>query len=101
MCRGDAGNFFGRALGIWMFAATTSPWTIGMDKNMLAKLYLPINLYITPLFAYCAFAMDTTGPGANALIPLNLWIPQIAISAVLLVLNILVVKDLPKGSGMY
>ena len=98
---GDAGNFFGRALGIWMLVVTTSPWTISMDKAMLAKIYLPINLYITPLFAYVAMYVDTAGPGANALLPINLWWTQVPISVILLLINILVVKDLPKGSGMF
>lgn len=98
---GDAGMFFGRALGVWMLVVTTSPWTIGMPKELLAKLYLPINLYITPLFAYVAFSLDTSGPGPNAMVPVNLWVPQVAISVVFLVLNVLVVKDLPKGSGMF
>ena len=98
---GDAGMFFGRALGVWMLVVTTSPWTIGMPKELLAKLYLPINLYITPLFAYVAFSLDTSGPGPNAMVPVNLWVPQVAISVVLFVLNVLVVKDLPKGSGMF
>lgn len=37
----------------------------------------------------------------NALLPISMWIPQSAIGAVFLVLNILVVKDLPKGSAMF
>jgi hypothetical protein len=98
---GDAGMFFGRALGIWMLVVTTSPWTVGMDKATLAKLYLPINLYITPLFAYVAMYIETSGPGPNALLPVNLWWPQVFISLALLVVNVLVVKDLPKGAGMF
>ena len=98
---GDAGMFFGRALGVWMLVVTISPWTIGMPKELLAKLYLIINIYITPLFVYVAFFVDTSGPGPNALLPINLWMPQVAFSVVFLVLNVLVVKDLPKGAGMF
>ena len=35
---GDAGMFFGRTLGLWMFLVTTSPWWAGMDKAVLAKV---------------------------------------------------------------
>ena len=98
---GDAGEFFSRTLGIWMLAVTTSPWTIGMPKEMLAKIYLVVNIYVTPLFGYVALSLDTSGPGPNALVPINLWLPQLAISIAILALNILVVKDLPKGSGMF
>ena len=67
-----------------------------MDKAMLAKIYLPINLY-TPLFCVAMY-VDTAGPGANALLPINLCDAG-AISVILLLINILVVKDLLKGSA--
>lgn len=42
---GDAsGEWFARALGIWMTAVTTSPYWAGMDKNVLAKIYIIINV---------------------------------------------------------
>ena len=89
----------GRGLGAWMFVASTSPWWAGMDKNTLCKLYLILDIYFTPLFAYCAFYLDTTGPGPNAIVPINLWIPQIGISVIYVVLTYLAIKDLPKSAG--
>lgn len=93
----DAGMFFGRATGVWMLTVTTSPWWAGMDKSVLCKLFLPINIYLTPLFYYCS-TLSTTGPGVDALLPINMWIPQAVLSLGFLVLNILVVRDTPKNN---
>ena len=72
-----------------MTATTLSPWTCGVSKTALAKMYLVPNVLLVGLFAQAAFMMDITGPGKNAAIPgLNLWLTQLPISAILLILNL-------------
>ena len=53
------------------------------------------------MFFQAAFYLEDSGPGANAILPFNMWIPQIAIGITFLVLNILVVMELPKGAAMF
>ena len=95
-----SGTFFGKALGIWMTAITTSPWVCGVDKGSLAKVYMIWNIFSLPLFIQCAMR-DDTGPGANALLPVNLWMPQVLIGAGFIVFNYLAIKGLPKGGAMF
>lgn len=95
-----SGYFFGHALGIWMTAITLSPWYAGMDKAALCRVYMVWNLFSEYFFVQMA-QRDDTGPGANALLPVNLWVPQVIFGAVFIVFNALVVKDLPKGSAMF
>ena len=95
-----SGTFFGKALGIWMTAITTSPWVCGVDKGSLAKVYMIWNIFSLPLFIQCAMR-DDTGPGANALLPVNLWMPQVLLGAGFIVFNYLAIKGLPKGGAMF
>ena len=44
-----------------------------------------------------AFFIEEGGPGANALLPINLWIPQVAIALMFLIWNI---KEL-NGMSLY
>jgi hypothetical protein len=91
---GPDGVWFGRAAGVWMTFVTTSPYWAGIPKDALCKVYLPINLIVAGLIAQAAFLMDNTGPGKNALLPtLNLWVPQVAISVAILLLNLAVVSS--------
>ena len=76
-----------------MTAVTMSPWTIGMDKAALAKLYLPVNCVLMGLFAQAAFLLDTTGPGKNAMLPINMWWTQMPIAAALLGMNFMAVGE--------
>ena len=89
----DSGEWFGRALGIWMVAITLSPWTIGMDKSALARLYLVPNVLFMGMFLYAAVGLETTGPGKNAMLPINLWYTQLPIAALFLFLNITAVGE--------
>ena len=84
-----------------MTAITTSPWVCGIDKGSLCKVYLIWNVLSEILFVQMAMR-DDTGPGANALLPVNLWAAQVLFGAVFMVFNFLVVKGLPKSStGMF
>ena len=42
-----------------MTAVTLSPWTCGMPKDVLVKLYLPCNIVYLFMFLQAAFALDT------------------------------------------
>ena len=89
----DSGEWFARAVGIWITATTLSPWTIGMDKSALARLYLFPNVLFMGMYFYAAFGLETTGPGKNAILPINLWYTQLPIAALLLFLNIMAVGE--------
>jgi len=96
----EEGKFFGRVAGLLFIILTTSPYMFGADCAILCKQYLIWNVLSLLFFYQAAFSMEDTGPGANALLPFNLWLPQGAIGLSFAVLNALVVKDLPKGTGM-
>ena len=84
----DSGVFFGRALGVYMTAVTCSPWYAGVSKAALCKIYLPINIVFMILFLNCSFVLTTTGPGKNAVLPINMWWTQLPIAATFLALNL-------------
>ena len=88
-----SGVWFARAVGLWMVSVTLSPWTVGMNKVKLAKVYLPINLGLMGLFAQAAFSLDTTGPGKNAVLPINMWYTQLPIAAAFLGMNFLALSE--------
>ena len=89
----ESGIWFRRTLGVCMTATTTSPWTAGVPKSALAKLYLVPNVLMLLLFIQAAFYLDTTGPGVNAMLPVNMWWTQLPIAAGLLVLNLQAVGE--------
>jgi hypothetical protein len=66
-----------------------------MDKSTLAKLYLPVNCVFMGMFAQAAFSLETTGPGKNAALPLNMWWTQLPIAATFLGMNFLAVNEKP------
>ena len=76
-----------------MTAVTLSPWTVGMNKATLAKMYLPINCIFLGMFAQASFAMETTGPGKNAAFPINMWWTQLPIAAAFLGMNFLAIGE--------
>ena len=88
-----SGVWFARAVGLWMVSVTLSPWTVGVNKVKLAKVYLPINLGLMGLFAQAAFSLDTTGPGKNAVLPINMWYTQLPIAAAFLGMNFLALSE--------
>lgn len=94
-------TFFARAVGVLFLMVTPGPYVFGVPFEAACKQYLVWNLFSLFLFVDAALNLETGGPGVNALLPISMWIPQSAIGAVFLVLNILVVKDLPKGSAMF
>ena len=84
-----------------MTSVVLGPFVFGIDPEALCKQYLLWNSLSMIFFVQGAFFRDDTGPGVNALVPLNLWLPQVAIGATFLVLNVLIVKDAPKGAAMF
>ena len=64
-----------------------------MDKVTLCKIYLPVNVGLMALFAQAAFLLDTTGPGKNAALPLNMWWTQLPIAAIFLMWNLQAVGE--------
>eukprot|EP01052_Picozoa_sp_SAG31_P003424 SAG31_NODE_132_length_23398_cov_14.557620_3_plen_203_part_00 len=46
----ESGEWFARAMGIFMAAVTTSPWYAKVDKSALAKVYLVPNILWSGLF---------------------------------------------------
>jgi len=96
----DAGQFFGRGFGAEMFIFMLAPLYAGLPYERLAMAMLPMNLFLLPYLAKAAFFADGFGPGANALLPVNLWIPQVFIGIFFLGWNIKVLKELPAGYGM-
>ena len=83
-----SGVWFGRCLGIWMTATTLSPWTAGVPKSALAKLYIVPNVCFMGLFLQASFLLDTTGPGANNVLPVNMWWTQLPIATAFLAWNV-------------
>ena len=76
-----------------MVAVTLSPWTVGMPKDVLAKLYLPINILLLGMFAEAAFLMDTTGPAPGNRLPFSMWFTQLPIATVFVLLNFRAVAE--------
>lgn len=68
----ESGIWFGRAVGVWMTALTTSPWWAGIDKTALAKVYLPCNAIFMLLFTQAAFFLKSTGPAPQNIVPFNM-----------------------------
>ena len=89
-----SGVWFGRCLGLWMSTVTMSPYTIGMPKSLMAKLYIVPNVFFMFLFVQASFFLETTGPGRNAVLPVNMWWTQLPVAATLLAWN---VKALQEG----
>lgn len=89
----ESGVFFARGLGVCMMCITLSPYYAGMDTATLAKVYMPLNVIFMGLFLQASFVLETTGPGKNALLPINLWHTQLPIAAGFLVLNMMAVQE--------
>ena len=83
----DSGVWFGRTVGLWMTCVTLSPYYAGVSKVVLSKIYLPVNIGLMVLFLQAAFKLDTTGPGKNAMFPINMWWTQLPIAALFLLWN--------------
>ena len=83
----DSGVWFGRTVGLWMTCVTLSPYYAGVSKVVLSKIYLPVNIGLMALFLQAAFKLDTTGPGKNAMFPINMWWTQLPIAALFLLWN--------------
>ena len=90
----ESGEWFGRMLGATMTCLTCSFAIAGVPYENLAKQLLMFNLVSFPLFLQAAFTLDTTGPGHNALVAVNLWYTQLPIALVLIALNIRAVVKL-------
>ena len=93
----DSGVWFGRALGAFMTSVTLAPYYAGLPKAAMCKMYLPANSVFMILFTYAAFFLTTTGPGKNAILPINLSYTQVPIGATFLILNILAL--MPKSKA--
>ena len=54
------------------------------------------------MFVQASFFLDTTGPGVNALLPLNMWWSQLPIGVLFLLMSVMVVTSTSKvGTGMF
>ena len=91
----ESGVWFGRALGFFMTAITSSPYWAGMPKDVLAKVYLPCNAYFAALFLQASFLLKSTGPAPQNLLPFNMWWTQLPIAAAFLVMNVIAVGEKP------
>ena len=82
-------------------------FTIRDPLSLPTLQYLAINLLFLPLFLWAYFplgawpTLTTTGPGPNALLPVNLWGVQLCIHIPVLLANLAIVMKLPKGPAMY
>ena len=85
----DSGQWFGRALGVTMTAMTCAPFYAGISKPAMCKVYLPMNVIFLLMFIQASFFLTTTGPGKNAILPVNMWHTQLPIGVAFLALNIL------------
>jgi hypothetical protein len=95
----DAAQWFGRALGIWMTTATTSPYWAGMPKDVLVKMYLPMNILFLGMFIQASFFLDTSGPAPTNYLPFNMWWTQLPIAVAFLYLNFLAVGEGKKSKA--
>jgi hypothetical protein len=95
---GDDGQWFARGLGVWMTAVTLSPWWMGMPKELLAKLYLPVNAIFMGMFIHASFFLETTGPPESNILPINMWWTQLPIAAFILFTNIQAVGEIESKS---
>ena len=53
-----SGEWFARALGIWMTVLTSSPYWAGMDKSVLAKIYIIPNVLFVSLGLFVREAVN-------------------------------------------
>lgn len=95
----ESGVTFGRMLGCLMCMLYLAPFYAGLDYSKLAKITLPLNIFFLSYFCKCAFFIGKTGPGPNALLPLNLWVLQVPIGLGFLIWNIKVLQE-TKGSTL-
>jgi hypothetical protein len=89
----DSGQWFGRAIGIWMTTVTSSPYWTNISKDVLCKIYLPMNFLLGLMFVQAAFFMDTTGPAAGNVLPINMWLTQLPVHAFILYANFQAVSE--------
>ena len=88
-------TFFGRNVGLLFIMVVLGPFVFGVPYEAACKQYLVWNILSLPLIVQAAFYLETSGPGVNAVLPVNMWVPQVAIGVVMLVLNVLVVMTPP------
>ena len=95
---GDDGQWFARALGVYMTAVTLSPWWMEMPKELLAKLYLPINAIFMGMFIQASFFLETAKPPESNILPISMWWTQLPIAAFILYTNIRAVGEIESKS---
>ena len=52
------------------------PFAFGVPYEAACKQYLVWNVLSLPMFVQAAYYLETSGPGANAVLPVNMWIPD-------------------------
>ena len=90
-------TFFERATGLLFITLTSGPFVFGVPFEAACKQYLVFNLLSLILFAQAAISLEDAGPGPNAILPFNMWWPQVAMGVSMLALNVHTVMGLPKG----
>jgi len=85
---GACGETFARMAGALISVLCLSPHFAGMSYKTLTKILLPWNLVALPMFVKTALFLTSTGPGANALLPINLFVPQVFIQLFFLAWNV-------------
>ena len=59
----------------------------------MPKLYIVPNTIFMLLFIQASFLLDTTGPGPNAALPINMWWTQLPIAATFLAWNVQALQE--------
>merc|ERR1711871_1038910 len=96
----EACEWFARAVGIWMAVVTTSPYWAGMPKDVLCKVYWPINFALMLHFCEAAFILKAAQPPPTNVLKFSMWYTQLPIAALLLLVNSLALGETgPNQSG--
>ena len=96
-------EWFCKSVGTIIFFMNMAPFFAGLSYETYARISLPISLYQLPWFAQNAFYSTTNGPdGCTSpyAMPINLFVPQLGLVVVLLVWNVMALKQTNGGLSM-
>ena len=70
-----------------------------MPKDVLAKVYMPLNVIFMGMFLHASFVLETTGPAPGNILPFNLWWTQLPIAAFMLYANVQALGECSADGG--
>ena len=94
----DTTVLFARFFSVAALSTLWAPFLIGVPFEKWAKLLLINNLGVTLVYTWGLFLCPTDFIGGLT-IPMMMWYSEYALGFAILAVNVLVVKDVPKGAG--